>query len=200
VPLLHSSDPLRKNDVLASNLLFAALAIFLGEQLLWAYLAHWYLETSPLPNPFRKTWFVTPLVLALLAGAFFYAIRRGMFRAKMVVAYNPAPDPFLGHWQSESNTSFVLDASGNAASLVLTTNNTNSLDVTATTITFRLGTTSQANTLSYTRDGENLLYTDYPASTTRYYIRSLTANSCTIESVDPGPDGNMCIVRVSYHR
>jgi FtsH-binding integral membrane protein len=86
VPLLHSSDPLRKNDVLASNLLFAALAIFLGEQLLWAYLAHWYLETSPLPNPFGKTWFVTPLVLALLAGAFFYAIRRGMFRAKMVVA------------------------------------------------------------------------------------------------------------------
>jgi hypothetical protein len=113
---------------------------------------------------------------------------------------DPTPDPFLGHWQSESNTSFVLDASGNAASPILTNDNTNSLDVTATTITFYSGTTSQATTLSYTRDGENLLYTDYPSSVTRYYIRLLTANSCTIESVYPGPDGNMYIGRVPYHR
>jgi hypothetical protein len=47
---------------------------------------------------------------------------------------DPAPDPFLGHWQSESNTSFVLDASANATSPVLTNHNTTSLDVTATTI------------------------------------------------------------------
>jgi hypothetical protein len=111
---------------------------------------------------------------------------------------DPAPDPFLGHWQSESNTSFVLDAAANAASPVLTYNNTNSLDVTATTITFRSSTTETI--LSYTRDGENLVYTDSPASVTRYYIRSLTANSCTIESVYPGPDGNMYIVRIPYHR
>jgi hypothetical protein len=111
---------------------------------------------------------------------------------------DPAPDPFLGHWQSESNTSFALDAAGNAASPVLTYNNTNSLDVTATTITFRSSTTE--TTLSYTRDGESLVYTDFPASVTRYYIRSLTANSCTIESVYPGPDGNMYIVRIPYHR
>jgi hypothetical protein len=113
---------------------------------------------------------------------------------------DPAPDPFLGHWQSESNTAFVLDAQGNATSPVITNYNATSLDVTDTTISFQSDATGQVLTFRYTRNGENLLYTNYASSITRYYVRALTATSCTIESIYPGTDGNMYVSREPFHR
>ena len=83
MPLLHSTVPLRKNDVLASNLLFATLLIMLGERLFWVALAHFYLpdESAPLwPGSG-----ISLLLLTLLKASFYLAIRRGMLRAKVVV-------------------------------------------------------------------------------------------------------------------
>ncbi|MDJ0364748.1 hypothetical protein QMK33_06260 [Hymenobacter sp. H14-R3] len=43
-------NPLRKNDVLAANLLFATLAISLGEQVFWWVLRDAYFHRDYSPN------------------------------------------------------------------------------------------------------------------------------------------------------
>jgi hypothetical protein len=88
VPLLRSTDPLRKNDVLASNLLFITLAISVAEQLFWLAFAYWdqvAYVIYVMPGTSSSSRVVWQLLPALLQAAFYYAIRRGMFRAKVVV-------------------------------------------------------------------------------------------------------------------
>ncbi|MDO7887938.1 hypothetical protein [Hymenobacter cheonanensis] len=83
MPLARPTDPLRKNDVLASNLLFVTLALWLGEQLVNVGLRYWLLPSEPTPLwPGAGIWL---LLATLLKAAFYLAIRRGMFRAKVVV-------------------------------------------------------------------------------------------------------------------
>jgi hypothetical protein len=84
-----------RNDVLASNLLFATLAISLLEQLVAAYLRNRPLyvytpsQTISLASP--TNWFVTaavwtPLLLGmLLAGLSYYLVRKGKLWAKIIV-------------------------------------------------------------------------------------------------------------------
>ncbi len=76
----------RKNDVLASNLLFVSLAISVAEQLFGA--AYYYLNQTTYVRlePSISQWVGWQLLITLLQAAFYYAIRRGMFRAKVVVA------------------------------------------------------------------------------------------------------------------
>jgi hypothetical protein len=88
VPLFRSLDPLRKNDVLASNLLFALLAISIVEQLVVTA----FVRTANLPNPAsaEDVWISVlvwcPLVLGwIMAGTCYYAIRKGMQWAKLLV-------------------------------------------------------------------------------------------------------------------
>lgn len=83
MPVFHATDPLRKNDVLASNLLFATLLIELGERLFWVALAHFYLPGEH--DPLWPDSSISLLLITLLKAAFYLAIRRGMFRAKVVV-------------------------------------------------------------------------------------------------------------------
>jgi hypothetical protein len=85
VPLLRSTDPLRKNDVLASNLLFTTLALSVAEQLFLAAYYYWDQVAYVQLDGFGRNWAVGQLLYALLQAAFYLAIRRGMFRAKVVV-------------------------------------------------------------------------------------------------------------------
>jgi hypothetical protein len=83
MPLFRVTDPLRKNDVLASNLLFATLLLELGEQLFWGVMRAVYIPDAPDPLwPGPGVWL---LLATLLKAAFYLAIRRGMLRAKAVV-------------------------------------------------------------------------------------------------------------------
>ena len=73
----------RKNDVLASNLLFVALAISLGETVY--FLAQAALPRHHLPSgSLWKSW-VLCLLEVLAQVIFFRAVRRGEWRAKVVV-------------------------------------------------------------------------------------------------------------------
>jgi hypothetical protein len=85
VPLLHATDPLRKNDVLASNLLFITLAISIAEQLFLAAYYYWDQVVYVQLEGFGRNWVIWQLLYTLLQAAFYVAIRRGMFRAKVVV-------------------------------------------------------------------------------------------------------------------
>lgn len=76
----------RKNDILASNLLFITLAISIVEQLLLATYYYWDQAAYVRIEPSISKWVGGQLLWALLQAAFYYAIRRGMFRAKVVVA------------------------------------------------------------------------------------------------------------------
>jgi hypothetical protein len=93
-------NPLRKNDVLAANLLFATLAISLGEQVFWWVLREGYYDRDYLPSSWPwYQWYLGPLLLGLLQASFYWAIRRGMFRAKVVVALACAYLAYAGtHW------------------------------------------------------------------------------------------------------
>jgi hypothetical protein len=83
VPFFNTPDPLCKNDVRASNLLFATLLLEIGEHLFWVIMRLLYLpgEHDPL-WPGSGIWL---LLVTLLKTAFYLAIRRGMLRAKVVV-------------------------------------------------------------------------------------------------------------------
>jgi hypothetical protein len=83
VPLFRSTDPLRKNDILASNLLFATLLLELGERLFLLALAFFYMHAEADALWARSEGWL--LLAMLLKAAFYLAIRRGMFRAKAVV-------------------------------------------------------------------------------------------------------------------
>jgi hypothetical protein len=88
VPLFRSTDPLRKNDVLASKLLFALLAIAVIEQLVVSSIVR--TSHSPKPVGTEDVWISiavwAPLVLGWLAiGGCYYAIRKGKPWAKLLV-------------------------------------------------------------------------------------------------------------------
>ena len=85
MPLLHATDPLRKNDVLASNLLFATLAISVAEQLFLAAYYYWDQVVYVQLEGFGRNWLIWEVLYTLLQIALYLAIRRGIFRAKMVV-------------------------------------------------------------------------------------------------------------------
>lgn len=99
-------DALNRNDVLASNLLFSVLAISLLEQLAAAYLRNIYVytptQTISLAGP--TDWLVTatvwtPLLLGmLLAGLWYYLVRKGKLWAKIIVLV-------LFLWNAYSSTS-----------------------------------------------------------------------------------------------
>lgn len=88
MPILRSTDPLRKNDVLASNLLFAFLAFAIAEQLLATGIVR---MSAPSKLGETESMWVNvavwaPLVLGWLAiGACYYAIRKGKLWAKLLV-------------------------------------------------------------------------------------------------------------------
>jgi uncharacterized membrane protein len=83
VPLFRATDPLRKNDVLASNLLFAILLLELCEHLFWVVIRYLYVSSEH--NPLWPGSGIWLLVVTLLKAAFYLAIRRGMLRAKVVM-------------------------------------------------------------------------------------------------------------------
>jgi hypothetical protein len=87
VPLFSSTDPLRKNDVLAANLLFICLGLFILFQV-----AGWISQALvPSHNHFSSV-HLNWLTLAgagiyfLIRGALFYGVRRGLLFAKVLVA------------------------------------------------------------------------------------------------------------------
>lgn len=87
MPLLHPTDPLRKNDVLASNLLFATLAILLGEHLYGRLMPGPHLNVEMLPA--GAPWWRILAMLSfsfLLRGALYYGVRRGLLFAKLLLA------------------------------------------------------------------------------------------------------------------
>lgn len=90
MPLLRSTDPLRKNDVLASNLLFAFLAISIVEQLVVTGILSSRETVSPSPSGTEDFWVLAavwvPLVLGwVVLAVVCYAVRRGQLWAKLLV-------------------------------------------------------------------------------------------------------------------
>lgn len=82
MPLFRVTDPLRKNDVLAANLLFATLLLELCEQLFWVVLRALYFPSAS--DPLWPGSGVGLLLVTLLKAAVYLAIRQGMLRAKVV--------------------------------------------------------------------------------------------------------------------
>lgn len=88
MPLFRSIDPLRKNDVLASNLLLAFLAIAIAEQLVISSIVRTAHPAQSIGT--ADVWVNVavwlPLVLGWVAfGGCCYAIRKGMLWAKLLV-------------------------------------------------------------------------------------------------------------------
>jgi hypothetical protein len=90
VPLLHATDPLRKNDLLASNLLFAFLTISIGEQLIITSLVRSRGAVSPHPIGAESLWVSVAVWAPLLLGwatfaSVCYAVQKGKLWAKFLV-------------------------------------------------------------------------------------------------------------------
>lgn len=77
-----------RNDVLASNLLFATLAIIVGEQLygLLAPGPHFYAAGLPATAPWWRKLALLTLSL-LMRGLIFYGVRRGVLAVKLLLAF-----------------------------------------------------------------------------------------------------------------
>jgi hypothetical protein len=81
----------RKNDVLASNLLFAALILTIGEYIfrlgVVAFTGDTFLPSSWAPT--TVTWWVLSwyLLFLLLRAGLYYAVRQGVIVAKLLVAF-----------------------------------------------------------------------------------------------------------------
>ena len=94
-------------------------------------------------------------------------------------------DPFLGHWQSDTQRSVAYDASG-----TITSDTNGALrqdaDITASTITFTGyrpdGTARTPSTSGYTRIGEDFVFAGSSPVLVIYHVRSLTATSFVLES------------------
>lgn len=120
---------------------------------------------------------------------------------------DPAPDPFLGQWQSESFTSEELDATGRVLDPVATSFLALKFVVTPTTIQTTAGTGTTAVTgdpSNYTRNGEVLTFTSSGPPCCgiirRTYVRSLTPDTFTYELRITSPDGSVRITRHPFHR
>jgi len=94
-------------------------------------------------------------------------------------------DPFLGHWQADTQRSVAYDANGQVTSDVNGLERQD-LDVTPTTLTFTgyqpNGTPRTPSAKGYTRAGEDLVLTGSSPVLVIYHVRSLTATSFTLES------------------
>jgi hypothetical protein len=116
---------------------------------------------------------------------------------------DPAPDPFLGHWQAESYSYVVVDTKGQATGPTQTAASAIALEVAATTMQFTYGTGSAAKAdapIHYTRNGE-VLTSDSPTKATQgFFARSLTATSFVFEQTDTRSDGSVFIIRTPFHR
>lgn len=114
----------------------------------------------------------------------------------------PTPDPFLGHWVSETLRHVQYDASGKVTS-DQTTPAVTQMDVTATTITI---TSTDANGSTskevdpYTRNGESIkLSPPNGAGQETTFIRGLTAAGFTFEFDGAYTQGKY-VETIPYHR
>jgi hypothetical protein len=80
-------DTPTRNDILASNLLFATLAVLLCEHLYGWIMpgAHLNLEMLPAAAPWWRILAIVTLSF-LLRGALYYGVRRGLLFAKLLLA------------------------------------------------------------------------------------------------------------------
>ena len=107
----------------------------------------------------------------------------GLIGCKKTAA--PAADPFLGHWQADTQRSVAYDATGQVTSDVNGVERQD-LDVTPTILTFTgyqpNGTPRTPSAKGYTRVGEDLVLAGSSPVLVIYHVRSLTATSFTLES------------------
>lgn len=94
-----------RNDILASNLLFATLLLTLGEYLFLWGVAIFASHNSPLPSDWlpatvTRSTVAWSLLFLLLRASLYYAVRRGVFRAKLlVIFFFGAAAYFTTKWQ-----------------------------------------------------------------------------------------------------
>jgi hypothetical protein len=112
-----------------------------------------------------------------------------------------APDPFLGHWKSEAYDFQVIDAAGKAGAKV-PSSQVAQLGVAATTIEFSgtIGGVDYVNQVPYTRTGEVLTLDNPSSPNAKSYVRSLTADSFTLEQSLPSSTGNTVVKYGYFHR
>jgi hypothetical protein len=115
---------------------------------------------------------------------------------------DPAPDPFLGHWQAESYSYVLVDTKGQAGSPFGLVSRTITLEVTATTTQFTYGAGSTPDApVSYTRSGEVLTpTTPIHNASDSFFVRSLTASSFIFEQAETRSDRSVLITRIPFHR
>jgi hypothetical protein len=117
---------------------------------------------------------------------------------------DPYPaDPFQGHWQAET-VELTISTPGRPTS-TFTSSSNQSLDVTATTITYTYppvvgGTTSPPVRFTYTRQGEDLAITSGVWIGIETHVRSLTATSFIYEEKVVDSAGSTNLTRIPYHR
>ena len=114
-----------------------------------------------------------------------------------------APDPLVGHWQSESESMLITDAAGQVINSGATVPMDGKLDVTATTLQFTFGTGSSAvvgSLETYTRKGEELTLGGRVTPDGHIYVRALTAATFTYELTLTRSDGSVAFRRYPFHR
>ena len=137
-----------------------------------------------------KNWLPLVLFPALLAG------QSGCKKAA-------APDPLVGHWQSQSVSMLITDAAGQVINPGATVPLDGKLDVTATTLqfTFGIGSSAVVGPLeTYTRNGEELTLGGRVTPDGHIYARALTASTFTYELTLTRSDGSVAFRRYPFHR
>lgn len=113
---------------------------------------------------------------------------------------DPAGDPLLGHWQSDTTRLINYDAQGN----VLKDNarpQHSELDATATTMSFAytVPTGVTKDTFTYRRDGEAIIVLTGGTGEDQF-VRSLTATSFTYEATGATSTGGKGTFILLFHR
>jgi hypothetical protein len=110
-------------------------------------------------------------------------------------------DPFLGHWESETYTYYVVDATGKVTPGGEVAHR-EQMDVAATTIKFTEIISGQeyVSQLPYTRDGERLIIDRASQFATQSYVRLLTSDSFTLEKSLLNSTGNTVATKTPFHR
>lgn len=137
-----------------------------------------------------KNWLPLVLLPALLAG------QSGCKKAA-------APDPLVGHWQTESASMLITDAAGHVINPGATVPLDGKLDVTATTLQFTFGTGSGAKVgplETYTRNGEELTIGGRVTPDGHICARALTASTFTYELTLTRSDWSVAFTRYPFHR